>query len=989
MEPGSVQVRSEPKTTIQIEEWLIHQVSRHCGSQPAPNGCFADLLDSMESMLLLGDLERWLGYTVSPTLFREFPTINLLARRLGGERMASPSLQRAVPDHGATAHAFAEYVNPHLAALLRQLKLDKEFSRGVGCELWDTQGRRYLDFVASYGALPFGHNPPEIWAALREAQENRVPSFIQPSMLCGAGQLAERLVALLGPDLRYVTFANSGAEAVEVAIKLCRASTRRMGILSTEGSFHGKTLGALSATGNVKYQEGFGAPASFFHSIPFGDIDSLRTILLERPDYYAAFIIEPIQGEGGIVEPPPGYLAAAKALCHSFGVLFVVDEVQTGLGRTGALFATHAEGIQPDVITLAKALGGGLFPIGACVASDAVYTEHFALKHSSTFAGGALACAAGLRTLELLERDGFTLVRTVAENGARLKQALLDLQRRYPRIIAEVRGRGYFLGLRLGVDRWTWRSSVLGVAAEQGGLAPIVASYLLNVEGIRVAPTLNGADVIRIEPPLTATWQQCESLLSALERALPVFDSGDAGCVLGSILSEAQQTPSEPLIRGIRLRPPDLLREGDGRFAFVLHPLDLHSYADFDATLSGANSEEAIKIIHGLGKPAVVGETRVVGSSGRSAFGEFILIGRTATEFMAMEYREAVEQVREAVKLARARGAQIVGLGAFTSVVTEGGLAVADCDVAVTTGNTYTAVAAVEAVHLAMRALSANVTAPTIAVVGAAGAIGRTTATLLAATASRLILVGNPMRDKAYNRTQLLRVATEVCRYIASNACQPVAARSTSVAGKILSMEQLLLPNVAEDEWLGAVLQLEREGFLLLTHGADSVLPLAHVVILATNSTKAIVKHYNLRRNAIVCDVSRPRNVEEQVQKLRPDLLIIDGGLIEVPGKPHLGFFGLPQGLAYACMAESMMLALEQRYAHTSLGSSIDIEGAALMRHLADTHGFRIAALRSFDRPLPQEHHPRGAISPGEIAVAGHCRDTQLKPTHVEMDGHG
>ena len=183
-----------------------------------------------------------------------------------------PTPRRAGPERRPRAHPFTQYVNPHLADLLATLRLDKRFVRGEGSDLFDHAGCRYLDCIAAYGALPFGYNPPVIWRALQGLRARGEPSFVQPSLLDAAGQLAERLVEIAPEGLCRVTFANSGAEAVEAAIKLCRAATGRLGILSTQGSFHGKTLGALSATGNPDYQNGFGAPATDFDQVPFGDV---------------------------------------------------------------------------------------------------------------------------------------------------------------------------------------------------------------------------------------------------------------------------------------------------------------------------------------------------------------------------------------------------------------------------------------------------------------------------------------------------------------------------------------------------------------------------------------------------------------------------------------------------------------------------------------------------------------------------------------------
>ena len=209
-------------------------------------------------------------------------------------------------------------------------------------------------------------------------------------------------------------FTNSGAELVEAAIKLARCRTGRLGILSARNGFHGLTLAGMSATDTSFFQRGFGAPVPGFDLVPFGDLEALEATLTARPGFFAAFMVEIIQGESGIRVAPPGYLAAARDLCHRYGSLLIVDEVQTGLGRTGRLFACEEEGVTPDILALAKALGGGLMPIGACLYSEAAYTEHFDLRHGSTFAGNTLACRAALAAIAELTKDDQQLVRQVA-----------------------------------------------------------------------------------------------------------------------------------------------------------------------------------------------------------------------------------------------------------------------------------------------------------------------------------------------------------------------------------------------------------------------------------------------------------------------------------------------------------------------------------------------------------------------------------------------
>jgi acetylornithine/succinyldiaminopimelate/putrescine aminotransferase/predicted amino acid dehydrogenase len=886
-------------------------------------------------------------------------------------------------ERSSASHPFARCVNPHLASLLQKVWLDKRFVRGEGSELFDEDGRPYLDAVAAYGALPFGFNPPAIWRSLRDVRRAGEPSFVQPSLSDAAGELAEGLLAVGPANLRYVTFTNSGAESVEAAIKMCRAATGRPGILSTHNSFHGKTLGALSATGNPDYGQAFGAPVTDFRRIPFGDAEALRRELDGQPGYYAAFLVEPIQGEGGVVVPPPGYLKAVREICTKAGVLLIVDEIQTGLGRTGAMFCCQAEGVEPDVMTLAKALGGGLIPIGAVLASEAAYSETFALKHSSTFAGNALGCRAGLAALRLLTRDDGALVRRVARYGARLRKRLRELQARYPQLVAEVRGRGFLLGLRFHVDRPLWPESLLGVAADQEFFTPLFASYMLNVEGVRVAPTLNGKAVIRIEPALTTTWRQCERLLQAVERTLAAFATGDTGCVIASILAGRPRRPVKsedrgqrsgdrtapapsslssvpcPLSSGFLAAPKPWVavrpRPDERRFAFLMHPLDAQSLADFDRSLgclSGAALEEVAQNIGGILEPFVLSHGRVVSMTGETAYGEFITLPWTAKQLASMRRKDAMEHVRRALHLAQSRGAQMVGLGAFTSVATLAGRAIADEGVAVTTGNSFTAVASVEATKKALALVGDRHDGPVAAaVVGATGAIGRAMSLLLAEDVGTLILVGNPDSSPEQVRDRLLAVVGDVARFVAARHAEGATFAPGTLAAKLFA----LLPDThggAQPVPAEAIVRLERAGRLVLSQDPRTAIRPAHIVITATSATGTVVSPADLRPHAIVCDVSRPANVSREVMAARPDVLVIDGGVIAAPAGSALGEFGLGEGHVYACMAETMMLTLAGHLENTSLGADLSPQTLRQLKSLAGEHGFRVAKLRSFGRPL-------------------------------------
>ena len=331
----------------------------------------------------------------------------------------SPRLRRRKPKPWAqrAAQLYERYINPVLIGIGGKNNFTKTFVRGEGNYLWDSAGRRYLDLVSGFGSLNLGHNHPRVVAAINAAMSQQAPGFAQASVNPLAAALAEQLVAIVAGKLEMVFFANSGTETVEAALKLARISTRRAGLLHCEGSFHGKSLGSLSVTGNPTYQKPFGPLLPKCRAVRFGDLEALERALSTRQ--FAAFIVEPIQAEGGMIVPPEGYLREAQELCHASETLLIVDEVQTGLGRTGTMFAVEHEGVEPDIMTLAKSLGGGLMPIGAMLCRRDLWeksygTLHTFALHTSTFGGGSLACAAGLAAIQSLE-DEHLVVQAGAE----------------------------------------------------------------------------------------------------------------------------------------------------------------------------------------------------------------------------------------------------------------------------------------------------------------------------------------------------------------------------------------------------------------------------------------------------------------------------------------------------------------------------------------------------------------------------------------------
>jgi len=418
------------------------------------------------------------------------------------------SLEQALASSAAqTRRRYASFVNPELARLLAMLGFERRFVEARGCTVIDEKGEKYLDLLGGYGALNLGHNHPELQAALERVQ--RLPNILQISLGAVPAALAETLAAITPGDLRLTFFGNSGAEAVEGALKLARISTGRQGFVSCDGSFHGKSFGALSVSGRKKYREPFEPLLPGCRRVPFGDEIALAEAL--RGKDCAAFIVEPIQGEGGIVLPPDGYLKAAQTLCRETGTLLIVDEVQTGFGRTGRLFACEYEGVEPDILVVAKSLGGGVMPIGAYIAREEVWQRGYgsrdgATLHTSTFGGNTRACAAGLVAVDIIVRE--RLSQEADRKGKRFLERLRAATAQ-AKLVKEVRGRGLMVGVEFTEPK-------VGKGLSREYLAALVAGLLFEDHHIITAYTLNNPNVIRFEPPLTITDEELDRVVAAM-----------------------------------------------------------------------------------------------------------------------------------------------------------------------------------------------------------------------------------------------------------------------------------------------------------------------------------------------------------------------------------------------------------------------------------------------------------------------------------------
>ena len=423
----------------------------------------------------------------------------------------------------------SRHLNEQMVRVLRTIGYDVGFCKGRGQYLYDREDNRYLDMLSGFGVFALGRNHPAIRTALKSVLDADLPNLVQMDVSTLAGLLAERLLALV-PHLDKVFFANSGAESVEAAIKFARAATGRSGIAYCSHAFHGLTYGALSLNGDETFRRGFEPLLPDCVCVPFNDLAALDRALSSRR--MAAFVVEPIQGKG-VILPDDDYLKGVQDLCRRYETLFIADEIQTGIGRTGKFLAGEHWNIEPDMVLLAKALSGGHVPVGAVLTRKWIFDKVFnrmdrAVVHGSTFSKNDLAMAAGIATLEVLKAERVT--ENAARTGARLVRELATLADSYE-LLKEVRGKGLMIGVEFGMPSslklkasWTMLET-----ASKGLFCQLITIPLFKEHKILTQVAGHGSHTIKLIPSLTLTDEDCDWIVRAFDAV--IADSHRMGAV--------------------------------------------------------------------------------------------------------------------------------------------------------------------------------------------------------------------------------------------------------------------------------------------------------------------------------------------------------------------------------------------------------------------------------------------------------------------------
>ncbi|HEX4925743.1 MAG TPA: aminotransferase class III-fold pyridoxal phosphate-dependent enzyme [Bdellovibrionales bacterium] len=764
--------------------------------------------------------------------------------------------------------------------------------------------------------------------------------------------------ALTAEAARLLGFGDEGGEpAVAIADARARLEERNKipflagpVFLALKGGFHGKTSGALKLTYNSEYKRGLdhlGPLTVFIDPSREGDLqgawESQRLTYLmpviangklhveERSLYrWAAIITEPIQGEGGIRPVSPQLLRAMRELATRFDVPFIVDEIQSGLGRTGSFLACQHDGIEPDYILLSKSLGGGIMKIGALLIHSKVYIPEFSLIQTSTFAEDELSSSVALKTLELLFANGSEAMRKVDLSSQRLLSGLRELQARFPRVIRDVRGRGLMIGIELA-DWHLADADMFRAISDSRQVAAVLAGHLLNEERVRVLPTLSDPFTIRLEPSLGITSEDIEWFLAAFGRVCEIIQTQDEARLLKFMFEKEHENLSTKPKRRARPSPFEEPEPGAPRVAFLAHFAKYGMIREQVPAFAHFTDDECKRFFHRFAKgkpgPWHLGSKNIKLRSGKTVHFNCIGLLHTSEQFMESYHGgsrgELVRLIDEGLDLAVGLGCSVVGLGMFTSVVTRNGLDLTRDDICITSGNSLTVALGVDAVIEQIKSRAHR--GLTLAAIGAAGNICRTYVRELSPHFTNVILVGS---GRPGSERRLGQIGAE----LKLRAPAAAASRRSSSLEAALFVERSFEPAAKPASGVRVTSDMN------LLRDAD-------VVISATNDPGYLIFPRHLKEGALVCDISFPPNVSPEVREKRPDVSVIHGGVAETPYRDdlELAFFPIQGDRVYACMAETALLGAAGRKSHFSYGD-LEPEKIKYIRSLFYEEGFRLVA---------------------------------------------
>lgn len=813
-------------------------------------------------------------------------------------------------------------------------------------------------------------------------------------------------------------------------------------VISVERSFHGKTTASVRITGNPMYREAFMRLSAI--DARFIEFNSVKELEKNIKDSYVtfkkieisngelklvdvpflnicAFIMEPVQGEGGVHVATREFMTGVERLKKKYGFEWILDEIQTGMGRTGRLFALEHYPIDPDsvdYIVLSKALGGGMTKIGALMIRESVHDPNFGILHTSTFAEDSESARMGKKALEILTRRKGDLLKKIEEKGEYFIKKLEELKKKYPGVVKDVRGRGLLIAFEL-VSQENSVSLFFQCNSAQGMLGAFLAGYLMHEHRIRTLPPLNTmvsrtpSNIIRIEPSAYIRTADIDRVAAALDRACEIISKSNAYHFSKFIVGReapGKAPEVENFSQKADFSPPQTYREGARRMAFLIHPLDIHQVADrFDPSLGMLGREKDPKtgkserelywdiIVQNLDsfifRDVIVRSPRT-GDTVNAKFIAFPFTTQQMVELRRTRPEVLVEGVQKAVDLGASLGADLCGLGAFTSIVTNNGTALDNTFIRITSGNSYTTALVWQSVLKAADYLQMDLSKTTAAVIGAGGNIGSVTASLLTEDIPRIILVGRK-RKGALSRLREVSVSIYsdvvdiirttrpqnlkgLARVLVEDLLLPYQALNSretrfnekkignfidkNFSGKEKKIGHLLKsmfftrtdPDIGEKTLEAIKLKHGRDPYITVTTDARRYLPRADVVVSAVSADSAFINSSWIKPGAIVNDVSLPPSISLDLYAKRPDVVAIQGGIGHLPEYINLGIPGLAAGATLGCMAETFILTMMNMIDNYSYGA-ITKQQVVKIWEAGKILGFGIAAIKYQDKKLTRD----------------------------------
>lgn len=786
-----------------------------------------------------------------------------------------------------------------LSAKLQALGLAASYHRAEGDYLYQQQGgseRQILDLVGGYGANLLGHFHPKLATVATHYFSNQAPILAQGTISPQAERLNNQLRGRFGNYTVILT--NTGAETVEAALKHAHLENGKSRCWALCNAYHGKSLGTL--------------PFSHIHNRPFGqqgleidfldpnDPDTWAQALAQAEEVSFA-IAEPVQGEAGIRPLPTEFVDWLNAATAQYGIPIIVDEIQSGLGRTGAILASEQIGLRRDYLCLSKALGGGIAKVGALLVEDRRFVPEFAILNTSTFSDDGFSTAIASQVLEIIEAE--KLPEQCAAKGGFLKAELIKLQAAYPGVLKSVRG----MGLMLGVEFHAQKASASNLLRNLSGtpyFGYAIASHLLARHRLRIMPTLSNPNTLRLQPSAYVSEAAIAQVVKGIKSVCEVLVKADAGYLVNHLAGRETAEPQDYRPRSaFRHQPP----EGNRRAAFVGHFISAQDLVLWDPSFDGWAPSQLEHLISRAGKfldPVIFDEVNVVASTGDTVHLSFIGLFLDSREieaaYRSRNYQWVNAKIERAAEIAETAGCQVLGLGGFTSILMKNGKQLNRPALRVTTGNSLTVGFGLAALYRAARLQRVALEEASVAIVGAGGNIANTYAALLAEKVKKIILVP--------------RLVTH--------------------------------PKVAK---LKEQLQRRHPGLIVEITDQMQHIGQCELVVASSNSSRAVILPAHLSGSTkVICDLAVPADVAASVAVAFPDILLLKGGIVKLPRDEDfiIGGIPLPRGHIFACMGETLLMGLDQgRHFPGSVGA-VCPKGVRQAMALAERFGFELGGLK-------------------------------------------